>query len=81
MCIRDSVVTVMLSEQAGDVKVLLRNAAITVTPQKVTADSPAVTALVGEPAARIAPSAAPAASGGGRQGGCLLYTSDAADEL
>ncbi|MFF2053001.1 DEAD/DEAH box helicase [Leifsonia sp. NPDC058194] len=63
------VVTVMLSEQAGDVKVLLRNAAITVTPQKVTADSPAVTQLVGEPAERVAPSAAPAASGGGRPGG------------
>ncbi|MBB2969004.1 DEAD/DEAH box helicase [Leifsonia aquatica] len=63
------VVTVMLTEQAGDVKVLLRNAAITVTPQKVTADSPAVTELVGEPAERIAPTDAPAASGGGRQGG------------
>ncbi|WP_343853924.1 DEAD/DEAH box helicase, partial [Leifsonia naganoensis] len=63
------VVTVMLTEQAGDVKVLLRNAAITVTPQKVTADSPAVTELVGERAERIAPADAPAASGGGRQGG------------
>lgn len=62
------VVTVMLSEQAGDVKTLLRNAAITVAPQRVTAASPAVTALIGEVAERVRPVDAPAATGGGRVG-------------
>ncbi|GIT79840.1 hypothetical protein LLS1_15090 [Leifsonia sp. LS1] len=63
------VVTVMLSEQAGDVKTLLRHAAITVTPQRVSATSAAVTELVGEPAERVAPSSAPAAAAGGQAGG------------
>ncbi len=49
------VVTVMLPTQKADVAVLLRKAAITVTPQRVTATSPAVAALVGEVAAYVKP--------------------------
>lgn len=68
------VATVMLPEQAGDVRSLLRAAAITATPQRVTAESPAVTSLVGERAPRVAPAPAPkggageAGTGGGRGG-------------
>jgi superfamily II DNA/RNA helicase len=65
------VATVMLPEQAGDVKSLLRAAAITATPQRVTADSAAVAELVGERAERVAPVAAPKGGnggGGGRSG-------------
>ncbi|QNE37027.1 DEAD/DEAH box helicase [Leifsonia shinshuensis] len=61
------VATVMLPEQAGDVKSLLRAAAITAKPQRVTAESAAVTALVGERAERVAP--APVAKGGNGSGG------------
>ncbi|MEY9952540.1 DEAD/DEAH box helicase [Leifsonia sp. EB34] len=61
------VATVMLPEQVGDVKSLLRAAAITATPQRVTAESAAVTALVGERAERVAP--APVANVGGNGGG------------
>ncbi|GAA4142759.1 DEAD/DEAH box helicase [Leifsonia shinshuensis] len=61
------VATVMLPEQAGDVKQLLRAAAITATPQRVTAESAAVTALVGERAERVAPVAV--VNGGGNGGG------------
>ena len=63
------VATVMLSEQAGDVRSLLKAAAIQVVPQKVTADSPAVSALVGERAAHVKPTAAPQTQGGGNGGG------------
>ena len=49
------VVTVMLPEQAGDVKALLRHAALSVTPQQVSALSPAVTQLVGEIAPHVPP--------------------------
>jgi superfamily II DNA/RNA helicase len=49
------VVTVMMTAQAGDVKALLKKAAIAVTPQRVTASSAAVTELVGPVAARVAP--------------------------
>lgn len=56
------VATVMLPEQAGDVKSLLRAAAIKATPQRVTAESAAVTALVGERAERVTP--APVVAGG-----------------
>ena len=42
------VVTVVLPTQRGDVKTLLRKAAIQVTPQQVTADSAAVSKLVGD---------------------------------
>ncbi|QIS19857.1 DEAD/DEAH box helicase [Nocardia terpenica] len=41
------VVTVVLPDQRKDLAVLMRKAAITVRPQQVTADSPAVTTLVG----------------------------------
>lgn len=52
---RGDVATVMLPEQAADVKALLRHAALSVVPQRVTATSPAVTELVGEVAPRVAP--------------------------
>jgi superfamily II DNA/RNA helicase len=50
------VVTVMLPMQKKDTEQLLRKAAIKVSPQRVTADSPAVNALVGEVAAYVKPS-------------------------
>src|ERR1700722_2202558 len=58
------VVTVVLPEQRRDTQALLRKAGIHVTPQLVAADSPAVHALVGEPAPYQAPApkAVPAAS-------------------
>ena len=64
------VVTVCLPAQKQDLKTLLRKAAITVTPQRVTASSPAVTTLVGD----VAPFVKPAprelqAQGGGRSQG------------
>jgi superfamily II DNA/RNA helicase len=49
------VVTLVLPEQRKDTAQLLRKAAITVTPQRVTADSPAVTALVGDVAEYVKP--------------------------
>uniref|UniRef100_UPI0025F930BC DEAD/DEAH box helicase n=1 Tax=uncultured Leifsonia sp. TaxID=340359 RepID=UPI0025F930BC len=63
------VATVMLPEQAGDVRSLLRAAAITASPQRVTAESEAVTSLVGERAPRVAP--APAAKGGSGGAGAV----------
>jgi superfamily II DNA/RNA helicase len=68
------VVTVVLPVQKADVAVLLRKAAIAVTPQRVTATSPAVAELVGEVAAYVKPAprvAAPARgqSQGGRSTG------------
>lgn len=69
------VVTVMLPEQAGDVRDLTRKARITVTPQRVAPGSAVVAGLVGDVAERVAPAApaAPAqraASGtGSRRGG------------
>ncbi|WP_221586086.1 DEAD/DEAH box helicase [Microbacterium sp. G2-8] len=73
------VVTLMTPDERGDVKQLLRRAGIQVRPQTVTADSPAVAALVGEvaehvaprpggPGAGNAPAAAPAGGGGTSQG-------------
>ena len=59
------VVTVMLSNQAADVKTLLRKAAIAATPQRVTATSPAVITLVGDVAPRVAPSLREERTGGG----------------
>ncbi|MBN9223789.1 MAG: DEAD/DEAH box helicase [Microbacterium sp. SCN 70-27] len=50
-----SVVTVVLPGQEKDVKDLLRKAAITATPVKVSATSPEVTELVGEVAAYVQP--------------------------
>ncbi|GAA1933135.1 DEAD/DEAH box helicase [Brevibacterium antiquum] len=49
------VVTVMLPGERKDTTMLLRKAAIKVTPQKVTADSPAVADLVGEIADYVDP--------------------------
>ena len=50
-----AVVTLVLPGQDKDVAQLLRAAAISVTPVKVTPDSPAVTALVGEVAPYVKP--------------------------
>lgn len=68
------VVTVMLPAQKSDVATLLRKAAITVTPERVTVKSPAVTALIGEVAAYVKPAPRAAApvrgqSQGGRSHG------------
>ncbi|WP_082092004.1 DEAD/DEAH box helicase [Demequina pelophila] len=49
------VATIVLPEQRRDTDQLLRQAKIKVTPQKVTATSDAVTDLVGEVAAHVAP--------------------------
>ena len=49
------VVTLVLPTQRRDTAALLKKAAITVTPQQVTANSPAVDALVGEVAAYVKP--------------------------
>ncbi|TFD30342.1 DEAD/DEAH box helicase [Cryobacterium sp. TMT1-19] len=49
------VVTLVLPEQRRDTDALLRKAAIKVTPQRVTASSPAVDALVGDVAAYVKP--------------------------
>ena len=65
------VVTICLPAQKQDLKTLLRKAAITVTPQQVTATSPAVTSLVGDvaPYVKPAPRAATQQQGGGRSQG------------
>ncbi|TFD08561.1 DEAD/DEAH box helicase, partial [Cryobacterium sp. TMT1-21] len=49
------VVTLVLPEQRRDTDALLRKAAIKVSPQRVTASSPAVDALVGDVAAYVKP--------------------------
>ncbi|MFD0450616.1 DEAD/DEAH box helicase [Rhodococcus aetherivorans] len=62
------VVTVVLPEQRKDLAVIMRKAAIKVTPVRVTAKSEHVLDLVGEIAPHVSPSvkqAAPAPSGGG----------------
>ncbi|MFV0374621.1 DEAD/DEAH box helicase, partial [Microbacterium sp.] len=63
-----AVVTVVLPDQAGDVKALLRKASITAEPTTVTAMSTAVTELVGEVAAYVTPTTPPAAQPGRSQG-------------
>ncbi|WP_244259284.1 DEAD/DEAH box helicase [Rathayibacter sp. VKM Ac-2759] len=63
------VVTVVLPTQRGDVKTLLRKAAIQVTPQQVTADSAAVSKLVGDVAAYVTPTAVVEPARGQSQGG------------
>ncbi|MET0433437.1 MAG: DEAD/DEAH box helicase, partial [Cellulomonas sp.] len=74
------VVTVMLPEQAGDVRDLTRKAKIIVTPQRVAPGSPVVAALVGEVAAHVAPApaAAPAQPSRSRGGSGGRGTSGAA---
>jgi superfamily II DNA/RNA helicase len=61
------VVTICLPAQKQDLKALLRKADIRVTPQQVTAGSPAVATLVGEmaPYVKPQPKAAPQQQGGG----------------
>ena len=49
------VVTIVLPTQRKDTAALLKKAAITVTPQRVDATSPAVAALVGDVAAYVTP--------------------------
>lgn len=76
-----SVVTLVLPGQEKDVKDLLRKAAITVSPVRVTAESAEVTELVGEVAAYVAP--APKAElqrGGGRSQGANAQRKRAARE-
>jgi superfamily II DNA/RNA helicase len=68
------VVTVMLPAQKSDVTALLRKAAIAVTPERVTVNSPAVAALIGDVAAYVKPTPRAAApvrgqSQGGRSQG------------
>ncbi|MCU1639116.1 MAG: box helicase [Microbacteriaceae bacterium] len=69
------VVTLVLPTQRKDTAALLRKAAITVTPQQVTASSAAVASLVGEVAAyvkplpRVEPAHQPRQSQGGRSQG------------
>lgn len=65
------VITICLPAQKQDLKTLLRRAAITVAPQRVTASSPAVTTLVGDVAAYVkpVPKAAQPQGGGGRSQG------------
>ena len=64
------VVTICLPAQKQDLKTLLRKADIRVTPQQVTADSPAVAKLVGEVAPYVKPvPREQQAQGGGRSQG------------
>ncbi|WP_067950019.1 DEAD/DEAH box helicase, partial [Agromyces sp. NDB4Y10] len=65
------VVTICLPGQKQDLKTLLRKADIRVTPQQVTADSPAVAKLVGDvaPYVKPAPREARQPQGGGRSQG------------
>jgi len=65
-----SVVTIVLPGQEKDVKDLLRKAAITVTPVRVSADSPEVVELVGEvaPYVKPVPKAEPQRGGSRSQG-------------
>jgi len=67
------VVTISLPAQRRDLAQLLRKAAIAVTPQQVTATSPAVTELVGEVAPYVKPQPKQAqpqrSQGGGRSQG------------
>ena len=60
------VVTICLPTQKKDLAALLRKAAITVTPQAVTADSPAVVKLIGEVAEYVKPAPRVAPQQGGR---------------
>ncbi len=62
------VVTVMLPEQAGDVRTLTRQAKITVQPQQVRPGSAVVARLVGEVAAHVEPAPVTVAEAGRRDG-------------
>ncbi|MFZ2511188.1 MAG: DEAD/DEAH box helicase, partial [Gordonia sp. (in: high G+C Gram-positive bacteria)] len=63
------VVTICLPEQRGDLRKMLQNAAIKVTPQQVVAGAPAVEALVGERAPYREPAPEPAPQQPKRQSG------------
>ena len=65
------VVTLVLPEETGDVKDLLRKAHIKATPRRTAVGDPQVAALVGERAAYVAPVAppAPAQRGGSKPSG------------
>jgi superfamily II DNA/RNA helicase len=65
-----TVVTLMLAEQAGDVRALMRQAKITATHSPASAGASAVTALVGAVAPHVPPAEVPAATpaGTGRGG-------------
>ncbi|MFE3227839.1 DEAD/DEAH box helicase [Nocardia sp. NPDC059228] len=56
------VITLVLPDQRTDLAALMRKAKITATPQSVTAESPAVTQLIGEVAPLVALPAAEAAA-------------------
>jgi superfamily II DNA/RNA helicase len=75
------VVTVVLPEQRRDLAMIMRKAAITVTPVKVTAESEHVLNLVGEIAPLVTPSFKPAVSAGSnrpqRNGGARRRSSSA----
>jgi superfamily II DNA/RNA helicase len=77
-----SVVTVVMPGQEKDVKDLLRKAAITATPVKVSATSPEVTELVGEvaPYVKPAPKVEQPRGGGGRSQGANAQRKRAARE-
>ncbi len=76
-----SVVTLVLPGQEKDVKDLLRKAAITVSPVRVTAESAEVTELVGEVAAYVAPAPKTEVQrGGGRSQGANAQRKRAARE-
>ena len=60
------VVTICLPTQKKDLAALLRKAAIAVTPQAVTADSPAVVKLIGDVAAYVKPAPREVQQQGGR---------------
>ncbi|SEB86763.1 Superfamily II DNA and RNA helicase [Paramicrobacterium humi] len=60
-----TVATVCLPNQRDDLKKVLRKAAITVTPQNVTASSAVVTELVGETAPYVKPAPKPVQQRGG----------------
>ncbi|MFF2369826.1 DEAD/DEAH box helicase [Agromyces sp. NPDC058110] len=76
------VVTICLPGQKQDLKTLLRKAAIQVVPERVTAKSPQVVALIGEVAAYVkpAPRAAVQQQGGGRSQGANAQRKRAARE-
>src|SRR5699024_107365 len=75
-----TVATVCLPVQRDDLKKLLRKAAITVTPQNVTATSPAVVELVGEEAPYVKPQPKPVQQGGGKSQGANARRKRAARE-
>ena len=76
-----AVVTIVLPEQRRDVDSLLRKAAISVTPETVTAASASVVELVGEVAAHVTPAPEqPQTRGGGQSQGANAQRKRAARE-